>query len=84
MADRYDAKASELHRQHGFSELHVASLARESVRDAMVDLARRMCPECSRAQIATQMECGTWWEHRCEGYETGCAASDVWNWLKSQ
>jgi hypothetical protein len=84
MSDRYDAKAAEVRRQYGFNELHVAALARESVREAMVDLASRMCPECRNAHMPTATECGTWFEHKRKDYEIGCTASHVWKWLTSQ
>ncbi len=62
MPDFYDSAAARLRDEYGFTELHVASLARESVRDAMVDLATRMCPECKRGHMPTPTECETWHE----------------------
>jgi hypothetical protein len=84
MPDAYDTKAAELDRQHGYTRLHVAAMARESVREAMVDLAAKMCPECRRGHTPKAADCGKWFEHRHVDYETGCTASHVWDWLNSK
>jgi hypothetical protein len=84
--DAYDAKAHLLRQQYGNTPSHatLASLARESVREAMVDLAAQMCPECNRGHMPKPAGCGTWYEHKHSDYETGCSASHVWNWLNSK